>query len=413
MRDTPTPQRYICHRDHRGHRERRPFASSVISVSSVAGSGVVVLTAVTLAVATTIGLGCGEVVHVYSPPPRAFSRVPVRPRPRQVEPTAASGKTGETGSASLHGEVLRAPPGQADDDDRTTRPGDDTVVATVNGRPITHGDLVKELMVRHGKAVLEDLIRTEAVEQEVARAGLTVREEEIEGELTRERLGFRTDRRGYNSFEDMVRERYGMSMEGYRGIVRRGLLIRKVILRRENPSEDEILLWFYQNRERYDVPAEITVRHIFISKEDPDSGTPRQEAWVRARLEKIRKGLIRDEDFGELAERYSDDDLTRKKGGQLGTVNERAAKLHLDPAFYEAMMVLGPGQAGGPVETRKGYHFIKVTARKDGRRVEYHAVAPLVRVDYREERAALVGEVFLRGLMERTRITRGSEAPKR
>jgi hypothetical protein len=358
------------------------------------------LRAVTLAVGTTVCLGCGEVVHVYSPRPRAFSRVPERAEFLQAESAAASVETGETGSAAVRAE---APPGS------------DTVVATVNGRPITHGDLVEELMVRHGKAVLEDLIRMEAVEQEVARAGVTVREEEIEGELIRERLGFRTDRRGYGSFDEMVRERYGMSMEGYRGIVRRGLLIRKVILRHENPSEDEILLWFHQNRERYDVPAEITVRHIFIAKEDPTSGTPRQEAWVRARLESIRRGLIGDEDFGELAKRYSDDEASRRKGGQIGDkpVSERAAKLHLDPAFYEAMMVLAPGQAGGPVETRKGYHFIKVTARKDGRKVEYHEVAPRVRVDYREERAALVGEVFLRGLMERTEIKRHFEPPVR
>ena len=94
-------------------------------------------------------------------------------------------------------------------------------------------------------------------------------------------------------------------------------------------------------------------------------------------------------------------------------MDERVAKVHLDPAFFEAMMVLKPGQAGGPVETKKGYHFIKVTALKEGRKVEYHEVRPRVQVDYREQRAVILGEVFLRGLMERTKITRESEAPKR
>ena len=43
----------------------------------------------------------------------------------------------------------------------------------------------------------------------------------------------------YKTFEEMIRKRWGMSMEGYHGIVRRGLLIRKMILRRESTTEDD------------------------------------------------------------------------------------------------------------------------------------------------------------------------------
>ena len=365
--------------------------------------------------------GCGEeVVYVYSPPSaerahRWSGRVPPVEGLRVVQhverpeapPRRAAPPAGPAPSASAPGA-----PGPSPVPELPPSPAEETVVATVNGQPITWGELVEELMVRHGKAVFEDLIRTRAVEQEVARAGVGVGEEEIENELARERVGFRMSRGEYKTFEEMIRKRWGMSMEGYRGIVRRGLLIRKMILRRESTTEDEIMLWFYQNRERYDVPAQITVSHIVIAKDEPETGTPRAGDWVRARVEKVRRGLIRDKDFGELARLYSDDAASRGKGGELGTVNERAARAHLDPAFFEVMMTLKPGQAGGPVETTKGHHFIKVTALKEGRKVEYRQVRAQVRVDYMEERAALLGEVFLRGLMERTKIERMYEPPK-
>jgi len=295
------------------------------------------------------------------------------------------------------------------------------VVATVNGEPITRGELVNELIVRHGKAVLEDLIRQRAVEQEVVRAGITVTDEEVANEIERERAELaaaEARRRAADpssgeaaTLEQMVERRYQMSLEGYRSIVRRWLQIRKLILRKENPTEDEVMLWFYQNRERYDVPAQIAVRHIFIARKDPATGRERTDAELQERASKVREGLVRGTDFAQLARRYSDDSATRASGGELGVVNERAAREHLEPAFVEAMLALKPGQSGGPVATPKGLHYLQVTARQEGRKVEYDSVRTRVRLDYLEERALLLREPFLRELMERARITREFTLP--
>ena len=294
----------------------------------------------------------------------------------------------------------------------------DEAVAKVNGKAITRGQLVEELLVRHGEAVLEDMIRQFAVEQAVAGKGTRVSEDEIDVEIERQRRSFTAKGK---RLEDMVDAEYQMSMAGYRAIVRRWLLIRKLILDIENPGDADVMLWFYKNRARlYDTPAECKVRHILIAFEDP-SGRKRGQAEVQARVEAVRNGVMKGQDFATLAKRYSDDLITRDEKGrsipprprvELGTINERAARTHLEPNFVEAMVRLKPGQSG-MVDTPQGYHFIQVTARKEGREARYEDFKKIARADYLEERALLRREVFLRELMEKTHIERDFTPPKR
>jgi parvulin-like peptidyl-prolyl isomerase len=290
------------------------------------------------------------------------------------------------------------------------------IIATVNDEPITKDDLVRELMVRHGRAVLEDLIRTKALDQEVAAAQVVITEEEIDNEIERERQDLaRVESRRARSdpkagaartLEQMAEQKYNMSFKGYRQIVKRWLLVRKLILRRERPSENEILLWFYQNKERYDDPPRVTVSHIYIAKEDPKTGRVRTATEIAQYIAMVRDGLMKGQDFGALAMRYSEDYDTKAVGGKLGTIDERSARSSLEPSFVDAMMAMKPGQSGGPIETPRGHHFIHVSAREEGRRVEYERIKARVRVDYVEDRALLMRELFVRELMDRTTIKR-------
>jgi parvulin-like peptidyl-prolyl isomerase len=283
-------------------------------------------------------------------------------------------------------------------------------VATVNGARISRGQLVNELLVRHGGSVLEDMVRELVVRQAVARAGLRVSADEVDVEIERERRGFAA--KGKN-LEEMVGAKYQMSMTGYRSIVRRWVLIRKLMLGRENPSDARVMVWFYENRaRRYDTPAEYRVSHIFISLADPGTGKDRSQAEIQGRVEAVRNGVLRGRGFAALAKRYSDDPNTRNHGGALGTVNERAARTHLEPNFVEAMVRLKPGQSG-MVNTPRGYHFIKMLARKEGRQARYEDFRKIARADYLEVLALLGRELFLRKLMGRARVETTFTPPER
>jgi parvulin-like peptidyl-prolyl isomerase len=61
--------------------------------------------------------------------------------------------------------------------------GDKTIVAYVNGVPITRQELAEELIARRGKKQLELLINRKIIEQAAHKAGVTVSDAEIEAEL--------------------------------------------------------------------------------------------------------------------------------------------------------------------------------------------------------------------------------------
>src|SRR5205085_8265035 len=60
--------------------------------------------------------------------------------------------------------------------------------------------------------------------------------------------------------------------------------------------------------------------------------------------------------FAAVAAKYSVDPGSASKGGELGAF--RASGSGFDPTFVQAALSLRPGQIGGPVHTRFGWHVI-------------------------------------------------------
>src|SRR5262249_47708773 len=69
------------------------------------------------------------------------------------------------------------------------------------------------------------------------------------------------------------------------------------------------------------------------------------------------------EDFAAVANEVSEDQGTKDKGGDLGFV----AKGRSEPAFETAAFGLAPGTLSDVVESRFGYHLIKVEEKKPAR----------------------------------------------
>ena len=106
-------------------------------------------------------------------------------------------------------------------------------------------------------------------------------------------------------------------------------------------------------------PAEepaVRARHILLRA--PEGNTEqRQEA--RQQAQDLKNQLQQGEaSFAELA-RAESDDATASQGGDLGWFSEG----QMVPSFEEAAFNADVGEVVGPVETRFGYHLIKVTGR--------------------------------------------------
>ncbi len=105
----------------------------------------------------------------------------------------------------------------------------------------------------------------------------------------------------------------------------------------------------------------VRARHILIlvacSKEDT---TRAQES-----ADTLYQRLLEGADFGELAKQYSSDEESRKLGGELGwyPVDQ------MTPEFKEGVKDLDPGEISKPIKSQFGIHILKVSDRKEQRKL--------------------------------------------
>ncbi len=121
------------------------------------------------------------------------------------------------------------------------------------------------------------------------------------------------------------------------------------------PGEDELLQAYESSQARFKAPEQRRVSHILIAvKEDADEATRNAAVEKALSLTQQARG---GSDFEELAKQHSDDPGSAANGGDLGVIARGAMVKPFEDAAYQ----LQQGEISDPVETRFGYHVIKIT----------------------------------------------------
>lgn len=224
------------------------------------------------------------------------------------------------------------------------------VIASVKGYDVTAEELFEKMKGNYGASTLINLIDTYIANTEVKTT------DELKEQAKKEIANMKSYYESYNYSWDQVLSQYGYENEDalvdeYILSLKQEQASKKYI--RENITEDEINA--YYDSEIY---GDFTVKHILITSDASDDSTDEEKAEAKTKayntakevIEKLNKG----EKWSDLVKKYSKDDNTVNKDGELtftkgDVVNE----------FFEASNKLKDGEyTSKPVESTYGYHII-------------------------------------------------------
>jgi hypothetical protein len=149
--------------------------------------------------------------------------------------------------------------------------------------------------------------------------------------------------------------------------------IEKRIAPRLAVSDAEVQQYFQQHEDQFTQPLRIRARHIFLTA--PEGSAPEvTEAKDRQMLD-IAARLGQGEDFSELAATMSEDEASKKNGGDLGFF----AANRVPVEFFDAVAEVQPNGPPRFLRSHLGFHSLQVTDVHSARQLVLTEVAPEIR----------------------------------
>ncbi len=248
------------------------------------------------------------------------------------------------------------------------------IVARVDGKDVSKGDLLARAAEARGalaergieppastrtffRSVLDDLIGNMLLYRELSAAGKAASEADVAGQLAAVRGQFPSE----EAFDAALAQR-GFDRARLQREISESLTVQKWVRETVVPSivvsEAEAREFFVANAERMIDPESVRARHVLIGL--PTNATPEARAGRRREAEEILGKLAGGADFAAVARESSDDTMTAPRGGELGWV----ARGQSVPAFEQAAFALEPGKLSGIVESRFGFHIVRIDEKK-------------------------------------------------
>jgi peptidyl-prolyl cis-trans isomerase C len=253
------------------------------------------------------------------------------------------------------------------------QPSKDTI-AVVNGSEITQEDFDREMgrvkrqllnMGKHlndsqmpgiKKEVLENLISRELLYQETQQKGIKIDEAAVNEKVMTLKKRFPSEAEFKNALT-----KANLSEAVIKAQIERGLAIEQLIgtyvAKKVAVSSQEVKDFYENHPSLFKQPEQVRASHILI-KIDPQ-GDEGKRAKAEKKIKEIQQKLQEGEDFATLAKAVSEGP-SKAKGGDLGYFSRG----HMVKSFEDAAFDLKSNEVSDIVETKFGYHLIKVVDKK-------------------------------------------------
>ena len=158
------------------------------------------------------------------------------------------------------------------------------------------------------------------------------------------------------------------------------------IAKNETVSDELVNTYFTEHQDEFGQPEERKASHILISIPAEVSENERRSAWEKAEdiLEQVRQNP---EQFGEIAEKRSDDLGSAARGGDLGFFGRGV----MVKSFEDKIFSMQLGEISEIVETNFGLHVIQLNEIKEEKRPNLEDVREQIENKLKMQR---VGNIF-------------------
>ena len=299
------------------------------------------------------------------------------------------------------------------------------VVAKVNGVDIQSkyiefrlNQIIKNvkrpLTMRERTSLVKDLIEKEIVRELVNQQGekknLEVDSDLIEKEMAALRKPYNSD----EDFEKALSDR-SITLDDLKNSMKVDINARQLlndqIKGKITIADTDVKKLYEDNKQKLVRPESFRTRHILAAIFPPDilKSTPVSELQnkrialrqkAEERIDAIIKELKEGTDFEELAKTKSDDEASRKNGGDLDVIYKGV----FDPSFDEAVSKLSPGEITEKVETRFGFHVIKLIEKRPSEQTPFDELEPSIQKHLFMTEAKVLVEVYIDELRKQAQI---------
>lgn len=221
----------------------------------------------------------------------------------------------------------------------------DKTIASIDGEKINEDELYDALVAGYGADTLDLLITNKLVELEAEKAGIKIKDEEIQKEIDVMVESYGDEK----SLKEQL-EASGSSMDALKKDIVVYLQTKKLVEPRITVTDDEISTYFEDNKDTFAQAEQVEASHILVEDEKT--------------AKKVAKELAAGGDFAKLAAEYSTDTETADNGGSLGYFG----KGDMVEEFEDVAFDLDINKVSDPVKTEYGYHIIKVTGKKEAKK---------------------------------------------
>lgn len=259
-------------------------------------------------------------------------------------------------------------------------------------------------------SLLNELIDDQLLTERADQARITVTEAEVDRQVATFASPYSPDQ-----FNQKLAEQ-GLTAAALRDQVRHSLLIDKLmnhdIQARLKIAPADVEAYYRQHPSQFNVPeTRYHLAQILVTvARDPAMhnlrrsdavGAADAERKVRIIAQQLRSG----QDFGKLAEEYSEDPATASGGGDMGYVP--ASSVADDAKLRSAVNALKVGEISGAIRDQKGdFHILKLLGREDaGRRpLSDPGVQKTILDTLTGEREQVLKTAYLEDLRNRAKI---------